>query len=539
MAEKVSQYSSVTTRQQKLLYVFTYNLVKASDHLQSTRLLRFLQSEGVLNANQAKEVKAQGSPTSRSIVLLESVGANCERDGGVFDKFIEIVDDKQPSVLKDHMPDVKNISDEDLDILYGRVKALGNPFQPERSLGEFGSYNPYVTSRQVPESLKTPDQPVRVEPQYEARVPVAGLKVLWITEMNSQHVAVLNVLKKSCVTFNCDDGLKLATGFSYRACRGEDGGLIHFYIVPGSESEQDIISASERYHSAMNYRPWTNDLDIILLTGHCWISEKQSKGSPKLGDICVVKMAHRMEKGKQDTRKPSAGPFTLVDHVCKNMQSTKPGRWQTSDAVRKRPEVSYYWQASWLTRLHYEICRQGDGKKPSQWLIKTGYDERHPISDRNEDNEEKLAKILPNWDDDDMTVLKYCRESKLWEPDAKKPGEAFLEQVKTEVRMSKKFPVEDVEVTPRVHVAPVLSGFETSVKAEEMKESGSVADWTSVHFYKHANTLLTDKTVVSIKAVVGYTGLPGEPQLESYGDELVAIFTLDLIKGLHQNPRFK
>ena len=40
--------------------------------------------------------------------------------------------------------------------------------------------------------------------------------VLWITEMNSQHVAVLNVLKKSCVNFNCDDGLKLATGFSYR-----------------------------------------------------------------------------------------------------------------------------------------------------------------------------------------------------------------------------------------------------------------------------------------------------------------------------------
>ena len=36
-----------------------------------------------------------------------------------------------------------------------------------------------MTSRQVPESLKTPDQPVRVEPQYEARVPVAGLKGLF------------------------------------------------------------------------------------------------------------------------------------------------------------------------------------------------------------------------------------------------------------------------------------------------------------------------------------------------------------------------
>lgn len=100
---------SITSREQKLLFVFTFNLVKAADHLQSTRLLRFLEQEGVLKKNaetdQIVAVKAEGTPAARTIVLLETVLRNCERDAGIFRKFERTLKEKQPSVLKDHMPD--------------------------------------------------------------------------------------------------------------------------------------------------------------------------------------------------------------------------------------------------------------------------------------------------------------------------------------------------------------------------------------------------------------------------------------------------
>ena len=106
MAVASSPNVSVTSREQKLLFVFTFNLVRAADHLQSTRLLRFLEHGEVLQNGQVREIKAEGTPAGRTIVLLEKVIKNCEIDNEIFKKFHTIVEDKQPSVLRDHMPDI-------------------------------------------------------------------------------------------------------------------------------------------------------------------------------------------------------------------------------------------------------------------------------------------------------------------------------------------------------------------------------------------------------------------------------------------------
>jgi hypothetical protein len=351
-----------TSKEQKLLFIFTFNLVKAADHLQSTRLLRFLEHEGVLQSDQIKEIKAQGTPAGRTLVLLDNVIKRCESNSGIFKKFRDVVEDKQPSVWKDHMPNT-DMEEKALSRLYGQVKDKGNPFKPENFSGIFGLYNPYITSREIPKSLKMPDQPVMVEPKFEEKPPPTGLKVLWITEKNDQHTAVLSILEKHCTHSNCGS-LTTGQSFSYYSFSGEDGEPINFFIVPGSDTGRDLSDTSSLYSYSMNWQPWAIDLSIILLTGHCWAVEN-SKKDPKLGDICVIKEAISTKEGEQDAKTPAAAKFTVVEHVCREMGVDKSGRWrwQSKKAVNtERPEKSYKWQALWLTRLHHEICKVTEDK---------------------------------------------------------------------------------------------------------------------------------------------------------------------------------
>lgn len=135
---------------------------------------------------------------------------------------------------------------------------------------------------------------------------------------------------------------------------------MHFFVVPGSESRGELVNAALVYSQSMSYRAWSDDLDVILFTGHCWAAE--SRKGPRVGDICVISGAHNTTIGKQDVKKPAAPQFAVVHHVCKQMQTAKSGRWQEPGVIMERPKVSYRWQALWITRLHYEISKVKEGK---------------------------------------------------------------------------------------------------------------------------------------------------------------------------------
>ena len=200
--------------------------------------------------------------------------------------------------------------------------------------------------------------------------------------MNDQHTAVLRILEKHCKHSSCGS-LTSGQGFSYyvsllvnkqstyqiptimclQSFSGDDGDQINFFIVPGSETGKDLSDTSSLYSHSMNWQYWASDLNIILLTGHCWAVESKNKKDPKLGDICVIDEALNTKEGEQDAKKPAAAKFAVVNHVCKKLQTTESGRWQSEEAlITKRPKVSYKWQALWITRLHYELCKVKEGK---------------------------------------------------------------------------------------------------------------------------------------------------------------------------------
>jgi hypothetical protein len=161
----------------------------------------------------------------------------------------------------------------------------------------------------------------------------------------------------------------------------------------------------------------------------------------------------------------------------------------------------------------------------------------------------------------------------LW-PDAIEPTEELIKEIKKGIRTVKNYPPIDVDNLPRVYVRPALSGIEepTMIAIEPRKDEDGqtgkgdkstskdgdpkkakakpveqlqlpknccIADWSSLEFYKQANKLLSDKTVVSIKAVIGYIGQHEEPKFAKYANELLAVFVLDLVKSLNKTPRFK
>lgn len=128
------------TRDQKLLFIFAFNLVKSGDHLQATRLQRFLNEAHVIDDDQVKDIKAKGSPAERSIELLSAVYLNCSKRRGVFEDFCRVVADKQQAILRDHMPGMEegksrheltfgHIEDDDLKRLYGTLRDRGDPFR--------------------------------------------------------------------------------------------------------------------------------------------------------------------------------------------------------------------------------------------------------------------------------------------------------------------------------------------------------------------------------------------------------------------------
>ena len=137
---QVDSSSRHVTRDQKLIFIFAWNLVKSGDHLQATRLQRFLNEAHVIDDDQVKDIKAKGSPAERSIELLSAVYLNCLKRRGIFDEFCRVVADKQQAILRDHMPGMKegrtrheltfgNIDDEELKKLYGTLKDRGDPFR--------------------------------------------------------------------------------------------------------------------------------------------------------------------------------------------------------------------------------------------------------------------------------------------------------------------------------------------------------------------------------------------------------------------------